>query len=57
MLKPLGYLIPLLGLILLREADYKFEWKVQELSGRSNHRRTIRKANEKYPPGNGPKES
>jgi len=42
MLKPLEYLIPMLSLILLRYADYKFEWKVQGLSGRSNRRRTIR---------------
>lgn len=46
MLKPSEYLIPMLGLIFFRYADYKFDWQVQELPGRSNRRRTIRKAND-----------
>lgn len=46
MLKPLEYLIPILDLIFLCYADYKFEWKVQEPPGHSNRRRTIGEAND-----------
>ncbi len=38
LLKPLEYLIPMLGLIFLRSADCKFEWEVQDQPCFSFHR-------------------
>jgi hypothetical protein len=43
-LKSSEYSIPVLGLIFLRYADYKFEQVEKDLSGRSSRRRTIGKA-------------
>ncbi len=43
-LKSSEYSIPVLGLIFLRYADYRFEQAEKELAGRSSRRRAIGKA-------------
>ena len=44
-LKPSEYSVPVLGLIFLLYADYKFALVEQELAGRSSRRRTVGKEN------------